>query len=104
MARALSVPRLMPTPLFALIVLAGAGLSFMTPEERKRLARTVLSALESAAAGVVQPAASVDPFDAFLRTRTRWAIVTPLLVAANAIAFAMMVMAPGAIGDPQTAI
>lgn len=94
----------MPTSLFALIVLAGAALYFMTAEERVRLGRNVVSALRTALAALTHPAAANDPFDAFLRARTRWAVVTPLLVAANVIAFAMMVLEPGSAGDLQTTI
>src|SRR5215212_2939665 len=82
-ARGLRVSLLMPTPLFALLVLAGAALYFMTGEERQRLARRALTTAMSAARGVTHSAAAGDPFDAYLRARTRWAIVTPLLVAAN---------------------
>ena len=94
----------MPTPLFALIVLSGAALYFMTPEERKRLARTVLSAIRSGMHSVLHPAKSDDPFVTLLHERTRWAIVTPLLVAMHLVAFAMMVAAPGAIADPRTLV
>lgn len=97
-------PRFMPTPLFALIVLAGAALYFMTAEERSRMARTVLSAVRAAVGAVMQPAASGDPFEEFLRTRTRRAIVTPLLVAANVIVFTLMVLDPGSVGDLETTI
>ena len=94
----------MSTQLFALIVLAGAGLYFMTPEERTRLARTVLSAVMTAVRAVTHPSDSGEPFHELLRTRTRWAIVTPLLVMAHVVVFTMMVLDPGAIGDPQTTI
>lgn len=94
----------MPTPLFALIVLSGAALYFMTPEERKRLAHKVLSAGRAGAYAVTHPAKPDDPFGQLLRERTRWAIVTPLLVAANVAMFVMMLLGPGSFGDPQTAI
>jgi membrane associated rhomboid family serine protease len=94
----------MPTPLFALIVLAGAALYFMTPEERTRLARTVLAALRTAAQAITHPAKPDDPFMLLLQERTRWAVVTPLLVVAHVVVFAMMAAAPGPVGDPQTAI
>ena len=47
---------------------------------------------------------SSDAFDEFLRARTQWAIVTPVLVAANLIAFLRLALEPGAIGDTQTLV
>ena len=94
----------MPTPLFALLVLSGAALYFMTPDERRRLARAILSALERAAYAITHPSAATDPFSVLLHERTRWVVVTPLLAAAHVAIFVAMVNAPGAIGDPQAAI
>lgn len=94
----------MPTPLFALIVLSGAALYFMTPDERKRLLARALAALKIASHAVAHPAEPNDPFAELLRTRTRWVIVTPLLMAINAVVFMRMASAPGPIGDPQTLI
>ena len=94
----------MPTPLFALLVLSGAALYFMTPEERKRLAHRVAGALRTGVHTVTHPADPGDPFGELLRARTRWPIVTPLLVALHVITFMLMAMGPTAIGDPQTAV
>src|SRR5689334_7948444 len=94
----------MPTPLFALIVLSGAALYFMTPEERKRLLARVLAALKIAAHAVAHPAEPGDPFVELLRTRTRWVVVTPLLMAITTVFFVMMASAPGSIDDPATLI
>ena len=94
----------MPTPLFALIVLSGAALYFMTPEERTRLARSVAGALRTGAHAVMHPAKPGDPFGELLRTRTRWVVVTPLLVVLHVLTFALMVAAPGSVSDPATAI
>ena len=94
----------MPTPLFALIVLSGAALYFMTPEERKRLAQRAVTAIRTGLRVIVHPDDAKDPFTEFLRARTRWAIVTPLFVAVHVITFTMMAAAPGALADPRTAI
>ena len=94
----------MATPLFALLVLSGAALYFMTAAERKRLAGTVLRAIHDAVRAMMHPPASADPFNTVLRTRTRWAIVTPLLVAAHVAVFTMMLFGAGAFGDIQTSI
>jgi len=90
----------MPTPLFALIVLAGAAVYFMTPAERLRL----LSATRAAIHSMMHGPASVEPFDVLLRERARWAVVTPLLAAIHVIVFLMMLFDRGAFGDIQTLI
>jgi membrane associated rhomboid family serine protease len=94
----------MPTPLFALIVLAAAAVYFMTPAERTRLYNKILTTGKTAAHAAVQTATKDDPFVALLRERTRWVVVTPLLVAVHVVVFVQMAAAPGAIDDPQTAI
>ncbi|HET7694409.1 MAG TPA: rhomboid family intramembrane serine protease [Vicinamibacterales bacterium] len=94
----------MPTPLFALFVLAAAAIYFMTPEERTRLLRACIAALKNAAHAATHPAKPDDPFIDLLRTRTRWVVVTPLLVVVHVLVFMQMASAPGAISDPQTAI
>jgi membrane associated rhomboid family serine protease len=94
----------MPTPLFALLVLSGAALYFMTPAERTRLAAKAVAVVKAGVYALTHPASPSDPFSELLRTRTRWVVVTPLLVVANVVVFAMMVSAPGPVGDPQTAI
>src|SRR5688572_24561775 len=78
LAHALSVSRIMPTTVFALLVLAGAGLYFMTPEERVRLGRSVIARIRVVVGTVTESSVPGEPFDEFLRARTRWAIVTPL--------------------------
>jgi membrane associated rhomboid family serine protease len=94
----------MPTPLIALIVLSGAALYFMTPDERKRLAAAVAGALRTGAHAAMHPAKAADPFSELLRTRTRWVIVTPLIVVMHVLAFTLMASAPGAVSDPATVI
>jgi membrane associated rhomboid family serine protease len=80
----------MPTSLFALLLLSGAALYFMTPEERTRLLRSAVALAKQGAGAVAQSATSSDPFDEFLRARTGWPIVTPLIAAACAFVFIAM--------------
>lgn len=94
----------MATPLFALIVLAAAAIYFMTPEERMRLLRGILSAVKTGAYAATHPTQSNDPFATLLRERTRWIVVTPLLVVLHLVVFVQMVGVPGPIDDPRTAV
>jgi membrane associated rhomboid family serine protease len=80
----------MATPLFAVLVLAGAALYFMNPAERLRLMQTIVGAIRRAAYASTHVPAG-DAFDEFLRARTRWAIATPVLLTATVLV---------AIGNP----
>ena len=93
----------MPPIMFALIVLSGVVLYFMTPDERHRLVRRAHFGLRALHALLVPRSPASDPFNDFLRARTQWPIVTPLLLTANVVGFGAMVMAPGVI-DKQTLI
>jgi len=92
----------MSTQLFALLVLAGAAIYFMTPEERGRLTGLALGWLRGTVRNFLHPTESVDPFADLLRARTRWVIVTPLLVTLHVLGFMMSGAASAA--DPQAAI
>ncbi len=94
----------MPIPLFALLVLAGAAIYFMTPAERVRLAQAALLSIKRGVSAARHPSASTEPFDVWLHTRTRVVIVTPLLIALNLLVFTLMLFGSGAIGDFQTLI
>ena len=93
----------MPPTMFALIVLAGVVLYFMTPDERHRLVRRAHLGLRALHRLVMPVSPAGDPFNDFLRARTQWPIVTPILLTANVAAFVAMVMAPGDL-DKQTLI
>ncbi len=80
----------MSTTLFALLVLSGAALYFMTPEERKKLLQRALGLARQGVTLAAQSATSTDPFDEFLRERTGWPVVTPFLAATYLIVFTMM--------------
>jgi membrane associated rhomboid family serine protease len=94
----------MSTMMLAVLVLSGAALYFMTPEERVRLARGAVAAARQAIGALMHGSSSDDPFDEMLRARTGRPIVTPLLVALNALVFMFMLFGRGALGDPQTLI
>jgi membrane associated rhomboid family serine protease len=94
----------MPTSVFALLVLSGAALYFMTVEERTRLLRSALHVMRTSVRTAAHSASSGEPFDEFLRARTGWPVVTLLLVAANVVTFVCMIFGRGALGDPQTLI
>src|SRR5829696_4299806 len=94
----------MPTPLFALLVLSGAALYFMTPAERTRLAGAALNALRGGIRSITHPSASGEPFQDLLRARTRWAVVTPLLVTLHVVVFISMRFDRGALGETQALI
>jgi membrane associated rhomboid family serine protease len=94
----------MPTAVFALLVLSGAALYFMTPDERAKLVRSAVAAVRDTFREVTHSSSSRDPFDEFLRARTGWPIVTPLLVALNLVVFTLMLAGHGALDDPQTLI
>lgn len=94
----------MPTTVLALLVLSGAALYFMNPEERVRLTRFAVDGLRHALGAVTQPSSPGDPFDEMLRARTGRLLVTPVLVALNALIFTLMLVGRGALNDTQTLI
>src|SRR5215831_20257784 len=71
----------MATPLFALIVLGGAALYFMKPEERMRLLRAAAAWLLQAARKMRDGREPYDELDALILARTPRLIVTPAIVA-----------------------
>src|SRR5215208_2152996 len=102
MARLLSLEGSMIS-LFALLVLAGAALYFMSPEERVKLLKRaygyLLLAMDS-----LRPTPSEDALNEILRGRARWPIVTLVLLVAHLVMFVAMVFAPGSLSDPATLV
>jgi membrane associated rhomboid family serine protease len=92
------------TTVLAMLVLSGVALYFMTPEGRVRLARRVIAAVRHAIGVATQTSRSVEPFDELLCARTRWPVVTPLLIAVNAAVFTLMLFGRGGFGETQTLI
>jgi rhomboid protease GluP len=94
----------MPMPLLALLVLGGAALYFMNPEERARLARAVTDRLRQAMHAAAASHSAREPFDEFLRQRTGRVFVTPLIAAVHVLVFALMLFDTAPISQPETLI
>lgn len=94
----------MSTPVFALLVLAGAALYFMNAEERARLTRSVAAGLGEAIRAVGSTYSSREPFEEFLRARTRWVVVTPIIACVHLVVFTLMVLETPPVGLPETLI
>jgi membrane associated rhomboid family serine protease len=92
------------TILIPLVILAGVALYLMTPDERRRLANGLLGLANSGIRSLAESSIRHDPFDDFLRSRTRWPVVTLLLLVLHVVTFAAMVMDPGAVGEPEVLI
>ncbi len=91
--------------MFALVVIAALALYFMNTDERSRLVRWVVVRLRLAQDGAQSLRVIMhEPLQDTLRQRTPWAVVTPVLVAINIAVFAMMLMGPHPISDPDTLV
>ncbi len=95
---ALVIQLCMVTTLFLVVVLVVA-LRSTTAEERARFARMLLAAVRRAA-----NACSNEPSGESLGDRTPWTVVTPTVVALNAIVFLLMLVGRGSLGDPETLV
>jgi rhomboid protease GluP len=76
----------------------------MSPDERVQFGRAILGCLAFIKDAITKPPAGGEPFYAALTARTRWALVTPAIVATYLIVFALLVMGSGALSDPRTLI
>jgi rhomboid protease GluP len=94
----------MPTTFLALLVLSGAALYFMNPEERTRLLRSTVVFLRHALRVVTHRSEAGEPFDEFLRARSGWPVVTPLIIVVNVLVFMQMLADPQALDDAQRLI
>jgi rhomboid protease GluP len=94
----------MPMPILALLVLGGAALYFMNPDERTRLARAVADRLRQALHAAAISYSAREPFDEFLRQRTGRVFVTPLIASVHVLVFALMLWDPAPINQPETLI
>jgi membrane associated rhomboid family serine protease len=92
------------TTLLALLILASVLLYLMTPDERVQFGRAVLATAGRAIRAATRGLPSGEPFNDFLRARTRWTVVTPLLIALNMVIFTLMLFDAGAVSDPQTLV
>lgn len=92
------------TVLFALIALGTVGFRVTTAEERTRMLRRVSAVVREIRDAAIVVRQQGQPFREALRARTRWALVTPALVALNAAVFMFMVGEPGPSGHPDTLV
>jgi rhomboid protease GluP len=89
-----------------LLMIIGVAWVATTPAERARFFRTVVGAVPvkqvQAVAEQVRP--QHDAFEEALRARTRWAVVTPALIAIHVLVFLGMVFGAGALADVETQV
>jgi membrane associated rhomboid family serine protease len=90
--------------LLALLMLLGGVYYFTTAEEKARLVGAVLRVFRQFMDASVHLRAERGPFGEALRARTRWAVVTPVLVAVNVVLFVFMLFGAGALSDPETLV
>jgi membrane associated rhomboid family serine protease len=90
--------------LIAILVLLGAVYYFTTPEEKKRFVRAVVHLTREALVLVERYRPKPGPFDDALRGRTSWVVATPALAAVNTGVFLCLLLAPGALSDPETLV
>jgi rhomboid protease GluP len=86
------------------LILAGVALYLMTPQERQRLLRAVLTAIRRVVSASVERTPDTDLFLDALRAQTRWPIVTLAILAINIGIFGCLLVEPGAAGNPDTLI
>jgi membrane associated rhomboid family serine protease len=86
----------------ALLLVLGVVLVAMAPKSRDRLREAVLALIANVRHEATRSRPESEEFRQALRERTRWALVTPALLAVNLTAFVLMVWSPGAINDPAT--
>jgi rhomboid protease GluP len=94
----------MAMTLLVLLVLGGYALYVMSPEERTRLFRAVMPALRELKVAATQRRPECEAFREAIRARTRWALVTPALVALNVAVFVVMLRGGGVLSDPETLV
>jgi rhomboid protease GluP len=87
-----------------LLVVLGFAVYVMNQEERVRLMRAGLALVGQAKNVAVAGPHGYEPFQAALRERTPWVLVTPALIALNAAVFVCMHFSPGALSDPDTLV
>jgi membrane associated rhomboid family serine protease len=74
----------------------------MAPQARARVREVVLASISQLRHEAARNRPDIDQFREALRARTRWAFVTPALIAGNVTVLVLMLARPGALGDPAT--
>jgi membrane associated rhomboid family serine protease len=97
------VPEVLST-LLVVVIFLGVALYAMNGEERVRFARATLAAILYATEVVTLARPEHATFRSALRERTRWALVTAVIVALNAAIFALMYLSSVAVDDPETLV
>jgi len=92
-----------PMLVFLLLVL-GLVLRGMSSEERVRFGKAILAGLVFIKDAIAKPPSGGESFYAALKARTRFALVTPAIVAAYAVVFVLLLAGSGDMGDPRTVV
>lgn len=94
--------------MFAILIVVGIVLGLvlrgMSSEERLRFAQAILDSLVFIKDSIAKPPSGGEGFHAALKARTKWALVTPAIVAAYIVVFGMLLVGSGSLGDPRTLI
>jgi membrane associated rhomboid family serine protease len=90
--------------LFLLLILGAVGYRVTTPADRERLMRRAVLISRELIAMARENYAELAPFRAMLRARTKYLLLTPVLVAITVGLFIAMIVGPGALSAPETLI
>ncbi len=90
--------------LFLLLILGAVGYRVTTPADRERLMRRVVLISRELFVMARENYADLAPFRAMLRARTKYLLLTPVLVAIAVGLFVAMIVGPGALTAPETLI
>ncbi len=74
------------------------------PETRKQLAAAAWASLLQAKYELTRKRPECEQFRDALRARTRWAFVTPAIIAANIVVLFLMIRSDGALSDHETIV
>jgi hypothetical protein len=86
----------------SLLSIVGMVFIAMAPQARARLREVVLASIIQLKHEAARSRPDIEEFREALRARTRWAFVTPALIAVNVTVFVLMLGGAGALGDPAT--
>jgi len=89
---------------FAILVIVGYALYVMSPAEREKLLKKIVSYAREAKDRADEARLAPDPFRDALRQRTPWPVVTLALVFLNVTMYLFMLVGSGSLGDPDTMI
>jgi len=90
--------------IIALLVVVGVVFRISKPEERQRFFNAILAIVLQLKAAEVNRQEGLAPFRETLRGRTRWALVTPAVVAVNVAVFIGAVAQAGPLSAPETLV